>query len=149
MTILGIGVDVLHLPRLSRHLSDNRLARRILSPAELRDYLALPKEENGKRIRFLGVRCAPLLCSVDPCPVSQSTRRWAVKEAAYKAVYPALKPTWKEFRLRKVAGRPKPDLVYHPKDNLLSLKLGRIHTSVSHDQDYVFATVVVEQPAQI
>ncbi len=62
MTILGIGVDVLHLPRLSRHLSGNRLARRILSPAELRDYLALPKEDHGKRIHFLGVRCAPPLC---------------------------------------------------------------------------------------
>jgi phosphopantetheinyl transferase (holo-ACP synthase) len=62
MTILGIGVDVLHLPRLTHHLSDNRLARRILSPAELRDYLALPKEDHGKRIHFLGVRCAPLLC---------------------------------------------------------------------------------------
>lgn len=144
MTILGIGVDVLHLPRLIRHLSDNRLARRILSPAELRDYLALPKEDHGKRIHFLGVRCAPLLCR--PCPVSQSTRRWAVKEAVYKAVYPALTPTWKEFTLRKATGCPKPDLMYHPKENLLSLKVGRIHTSVSHDQDYVFATVVAEQP---
>lgn len=61
MTILGIGVDILHLPRLSRHLSDNRLATRILSPAELRDYLALPKEDHGKRIHFLGVRCASVL----------------------------------------------------------------------------------------
>jgi phosphopantetheinyl transferase (holo-ACP synthase) len=61
MTILGIGVDVLYLPRLVRHLSDNRLAKRILSPAELRDYLALPKEDHGKRIHFLGVRCAPFL----------------------------------------------------------------------------------------
>ena len=147
MTILGIGVDVLHLPRLTRHLSNDRLARRILSPAELRDYLALPIEDHGKRIHFLGVRCAPL--SVDSCPVSHSTRRWAVKEAVYKAVYPALKPTWKEFTLRKVTGSPKPDLVYHPKDTLLSLRLGRIHTSVSHDQDYVFASVVAEQPAQV
>jgi phosphopantetheinyl transferase (holo-ACP synthase) len=62
MTILGIGVDVLYLPRLARHLSDNRLAMRILSPAELRDYLALPEEDHGKRIHFLGVRCVPLLC---------------------------------------------------------------------------------------
>lgn len=84
--------------------------------------------------------------TVHPCPVSQSIRRWAVKEAVYKAVYPALKPTWKEFTLRKVTGYPKPDLVYHPKDNLLSFRLGQIHTSVSHDQDYVFATVVAEQP---
>ncbi|KAF8485041.1 4'-phosphopantetheinyl transferase [Russula ochroleuca] len=111
MTILGIGVDVLHLPRLIRHLSDNRLARRILT--------------------------------------FQSNCRWAVKEAVYKAVYPALRPTWQDFTLRKCTGSPKPDLVYHPKDNLLSLRLGRIHTSASHDRDYVFATVVVEQPASI
>jgi holo-[acyl-carrier protein] synthase len=148
MTILGIGVDILHLPRLFRHLSDNRLARRILSPAEFCDYLALPKEDDGKRMHFLGVRCAPLLCR-PVSSVSIDRRRWAVKEAVYKAVNPALKPTWKEFTLRKVTGSPKPDLVYHPKDDLLSLKLGRIHTSVSHDQDYVFATVIAEQPAQI
>jgi len=60
MAILGIGVDILHLPRLTRHLSDNRLAKRILSPAELREYLALPKEDHGRRIRFLGVRYASL-----------------------------------------------------------------------------------------
>jgi len=130
MAILGIGVDILHLPRLTRHLSDNRLAKRILSPAELCEYLALPKENHGRRIRFLGVR-------------------WAVKEAMYKAVYPTIKPTWKNFTLRKYAGSPKPDLVYHPKDDLLSIvRLGRIHTSTSHDGDYVFATVVVEQPTQ-
>ena len=75
-------------------------------------------------------------------------RRWAVKEAVYKAVYPSLKPAWQDFTLQKGARDPKPDLVYHPKDNVLSLRLGRIHTSASHDQDYVFATVIVEQPAQ-
>ena len=61
MTILGIGVDVLHLPRLTRHLCANRLARRILSPAELHDYLALPQEDHGRRIRFLGVRYVSFL----------------------------------------------------------------------------------------
>jgi holo-[acyl-carrier protein] synthase len=73
-------------------------------------------------------------------------RRWAVKEAVYKAVYPALKPTWQDFTLQRLAGSPKPDLVYHPKDSLLLLRLGRIHTSVSHDDGYAFATVIVEQP---
>ena len=60
MAILGIGVDVLHLPRLTRHLADHRLASRILSAQELREYLALPMEDHGRRIRFLGVRCVPL-----------------------------------------------------------------------------------------
>lgn len=127
MTILGIGVDVLRLPRLTRHLCDNRLARRILSPAELRDYLALPKEDRERRTRFLGVR-------------------WAVKEAVYKAVYPIVKPTWHDFTLQRPAESSKPDLVYHPTDSQLSLRLGRIHTSLSHDGDYTFATVIVELP---
>jgi len=128
MTILGIGVDVLHLSRLTRHLCDNRLARRILSPAELRDYLALPEENHERRIRFLGVR-------------------WTVKEAVYKAVYPTVNPTWHDFTLQRPAGSPKPDLMYHPRDSQLSLRLGRMHTSVSHDGDYTFATVIVELPA--
>jgi phosphopantetheinyl transferase (holo-ACP synthase) len=72
MTILGIGVDVLHLPRLTRHLSDNRLARRIFSPTELREYLALPLEDHERRIRFLGVRCV-LHSSVNSSPEFQST----------------------------------------------------------------------------
>ena len=72
MTILGIGVDVLHLPRLTRHLCDNRLARRILSPTELRDYLALPKENRERRLRFLGVRYACLLRRL-ACSLSQTS----------------------------------------------------------------------------
>jgi holo-[acyl-carrier protein] synthase len=123
------------------------LARRILSPAELCKYLALPKEDHRRRIRFLGVRCALL-----PRWLLSSgsiSRRWAVKEAVYKAVYPTVKPTWQDFTLRKCASSPKPDLVYHPKDDTLSPRLGRIHTSASHDEAYVFATVIVEQPPNV
>ena len=80
------------------------------------------------------------------CKLSNNSR-WAVKEAVYKAVYPIVKPTWHDFTLRRPAGNPKPDLAYHPKDSQLSLRLGRMHTSVSHDGDYTFATVIVELPA--
>jgi phosphopantetheinyl transferase (holo-ACP synthase) len=73
--------------------------------------------------------------------------RWAVKEAVYKAVYPIVKPTWHDFTLKRPVGSPKPDLVYHPKDSQLSRRLGRMHTSVSHDGEYTFATVIVETPA--
>jgi len=145
MTILGIGVDVLLLPRLTRHLSDNRLAKRILSPTELRDYLALPLQDHERRIRFLGVRYAFHL--LRPAWNVSNNSRWAVKEAVYKALYPVVRPTWHDFTLQKLAGSPKPDLVYHPKDSPLLLRLGRIHTSVSHDGDYTFATVIVELPA--
>ena len=73
--------------------------------------------------------------------------RWAIKEAVYKAVYPVVKPTWHDFTLQRPIGSPKPDLVYHPKDSQLLLRLGRMHTSVSHDGEYTFATVIVELPA--
>jgi hypothetical protein len=62
MTILGVGVDVLHLPRLTHHLANIRLAKRILSPVELCEYLALSKEDRESRVRFLGLRCAGFHC---------------------------------------------------------------------------------------
>jgi hypothetical protein len=84
---------------------------------------------------------------VDPRAAFPNNCRWAIKEAVYKAVYPVVKPTWHDFTLQRPAGSPKPDLVYHPKDSQLSLRLGRMHTSVSHDGEYTFATVIVELPA--
>ena len=67
--------------------------------------------------------------------------RWSVKEAAYKAVFPVLRPTWKDFTFHPVSndGMRKPLLEYHSKG-----VLGKVHASVSHDGDYVFTTVLVE-----
>ena len=86
---------------------------------------------------------------VDPPAAFSNNSRWAVKEAVYKAVYPIVKPTWHDFTLQRPPGSPKPDLLYHPKDSRFSLRLGRMHTSVSHDGDYTFATVIVELPTDI
>ncbi|KAI0269265.1 4'-phosphopantetheinyl transferase superfamily [Gloeopeniophorella convolvens] len=130
MGILGIGADVLHLPRLIRHLSNDRLAKRILSPVELHEYLSIPAQDPERRVRFLAVR-------------------WTVKEAVYKAVYPTLKPTWQDFTFKKPLGSNKPNLLYQPRDETFSLLLGRIHASVSHDGEYAFATVIVEEPFEI
>ncbi|KAF7301333.1 4'-phosphopantetheinyl transferase [Mycena indigotica] len=114
MSILGIGVDVLHLPRIFNLIKryPSRLHSRILSAQELLD---LPGNHES-RLRFIAVR-------------------WAVKEAAYKAFYPHLRPSWKDLTLRKDGPKPK-----------LELKewAGRIHVSVSHDGEYVFASVLVE-----
>ncbi|EED84726.1 predicted protein [Postia placenta Mad-698-R] len=106
MGILGIGVDVLHVPRileLIKRRTAARLAARIL-------------------IRF------------------------SVKEAAYKALYPVAKPAWKELTFhglqRGVDGR-KPTLEFHP--SMPSGQVGKLHASVSHDGEYVFTTVLVEE----
>ncbi|KAF8897475.1 4'-phosphopantetheinyl transferase superfamily [Infundibulicybe gibba] len=118
--MLGIGVDVVHIPRvvaLCGRRTATKLAARILSTHEHQQWSMLRQSDS---IRFLAVR-------------------WAVKEAAYKAVYPTARPTWKELTYNGLAGEgTKPSLVYETGD------VGRIHVSVSHDGDYVFASVLVE-----
>jgi holo-[acyl-carrier protein] synthase len=72
---------------------------------------------------------------------------WGVKEAAYKALYPAVSPTWKELTYRGLDGEEgsrKPTLTYHPLLPYESKKVGRMHVSVSHDGDYVLTSVLVE-----
>jgi holo-[acyl-carrier protein] synthase len=69
--------------------------------------------------------------------------RWAVKEAAYKALYPVVKPTWKELtylRLREA----KPTLEYCPMARDERSRVAKMHASVSHDGAYVFASVLAE-----
>ncbi|KAG0709562.1 4'-phosphopantetheinyl transferase [Suillus ampliporus] len=131
MTILGIGVDILHLPRLIGLLNrrgSEAFATRILSSQELRSLELLTEQHEGKSdstARFLGVR-------------------WAVKEAAYKALYP-IRPTWKEVTYTSFNGATgaKPTLVYRPVcDNVRPAD--KLHVSVSHDGDYVLAQVIAE-----
>ncbi|KAL7282161.1 hypothetical protein ACG7TL_003630 [Trametes sanguinea] len=127
MGILGIGVDILHMPRIARLMerrSPAKFAQRILSGKELSFWHAIPLAEEARRTRYLAVR-------------------WAIKEAAYKAVYPMARPTWKDFTFHSLSsdGLRKPTLEYHinSQDTPWSF-----HASVSHDGDYIFATVLVE-----
>ncbi|KAF7313747.1 4'-phosphopantetheinyl transferase [Mycena chlorophos] len=117
MTILGHGVDVVFVPRIAALLKrfPQRLPAKILSPEETTD------EHRPEDPQFIAVR-------------------WAVKEAAYKAVYPYHRPTWKDFSYRSLRENRKPELRFHPS----SSRVGNIHVSVSHDGDYVFASVIVE-----
>ncbi|KIY49025.1 4'-phosphopantetheinyl transferase, partial [Fistulina hepatica ATCC 64428] len=123
--IIGIGVDVLHVPRLAavyyRHF--HRFPSRILSKHELSVF------ERLQRLRFLGVR-------------------WAVKEAAYKALYPMFHATWKDLTYSSLQiGRMKPALSFVPRKNISVSKLGGLflHVSVSHDGAYVSANVIAEE----
>ncbi|KAI9001255.1 4'-phosphopantetheinyl transferase [Trametes punicea] len=127
MVILGIGADILHAPRILRLIERRgpiNLASRILSEEELCAWQAIPPAHEARRVRFLAVR-------------------WAVKEAAYKAVYPLARPTWKDFTFHSLSddGIRKPTLEISAKDHEASWTF---HTSISHDGDYVFATVLVE-----
>jgi holo-[acyl-carrier protein] synthase len=73
------------------------------------------------------------------------THSWAVKEAAYKALYPAVKPTWKELCYRSLnEAREKPSLVYQSRISQPDSDIIKLHASVSHDGDYTTAFVVTE-----
>ncbi|GBE79239.1 Putative holo-[acyl-carrier-protein] [Sparassis crispa] len=131
MGILGIGVDILHVPRLVSLIerrTDKRVAARILSNQEFAVWETLPSSDHVRRTRFLAVR-------------------WCIKEAAYKAIYPLARPTWKDLTFHGLqAGKndTKPTLEYRFTSS--SPALGKIHVSVSHDGDYVFTAVLVEDP---
>ncbi|KAK7061665.1 4'-phosphopantetheinyl transferase [Favolaschia claudopus] len=126
MSILGIGVDVVHVPRIVALLRryPQKLPSRILSPYEASESHLL----------------------VDPQFIAV---RWAVKEAAYKALYPYHKPTWKQLSYHGFQNGRKPALVYTPQapSDENTKNWGPIHVSVSHDGDYVFASVLVEAAA--
>lgn len=60
--ILGIGVDIVHLPRIAaviKRQSSEKLARRILSSSELQQWIQLRDSDIQQQVRFLGVRCVP------------------------------------------------------------------------------------------
>jgi holo-[acyl-carrier protein] synthase len=140
MGIIGVGIDIVHIPRIAVLVARGtpmKLATRILSPSELREWETF----------------SPRIPSV-PVPVTRKglnaitaekwfkflTVRWAIKEAAYKALFPLYKTTWKDLTVSKVpAGGGKPSLTF---DKSVKVKL---HVSVSHDGEYTVANVLAEE----
>ncbi|KAG8685713.1 hypothetical protein FRC08_012951 [Ceratobasidium sp. 394] len=120
--ILGIGVDICHIPRVARLVQKPRFAARILSPTEAHCFANL--DDDARRAQFLAVR-------------------WAVKESAYKALYPHYRLQWKQVNFLPPSDHNKPILSFNdPAGAYDRLKL---HASVSHDGEYIFATVLAEQ----
>lgn len=128
--ILGVGVDVIHRPRLDELLARAKgrargggdhlahFSRRILCPAE--------QEE---------------LSQLSSPPQPWLAVRWAAKEAAYKALYPGLRLRWSDLRVAKDDG-VKPALRFSSESAVPLEERPQLHLSVSHDGDYVIAFVV-------
>ncbi|KAF3926174.1 hypothetical protein ABW21_db0204737 [Orbilia brochopaga] len=139
----GIGVDILHVPRIVSLLSrrpaqSSRFARRILTPLELAEFEQLPPAPTTSTTE---VSVAPLS--------NPQTRylasRWAAKEASYKASATLISTTreqwmsWKNFEITRGA-RGEPQLTIRDGDGM---KLGRGLISISHDGEYVVAMAMV------
>lgn len=130
-----IGIDILHVPRivaLVRRRGAFNLASRILSPVELDFFRALANPFHKQDNRCMG--------AVDVMVAARFLGvRWAVKEAAYKALYP-LRPTWKDLTYKSFdkKTRSKPQLVCQTAVGTL------LDVSVSHDGEYIVASVLAE-----
>lgn len=150
--IIGIGVDIASLKRFGKQSQAlNRFAKRILTRKELesQEWTALRarNEENEKdglkEMRgFLALRCVPVLLGVKGKSQSKSARRWAAKEAAYKALFPTFKPLHKDLSVLKASG--KPFIALEDRFYTRETGLPRMHLSVSHDGDFLVASVVAE-----
>lgn len=133
--ILGVGVDVVQLSRFSgvvRRRGADALARRILGRDELQQLAKL----DGKLESVVSG-------SPGTAPVTRVERwlatRWAIKEAAFKAVFPRIRPRAREVAIRKVDGKPFATILQQGGAAAI-----RLHSSVSHDGDYILATVIAE-----
>ncbi|KAI7870234.1 4'-phosphopantetheinyl transferase superfamily [Spinellus fusiger] len=128
--ILGIGVDLLRLPRMSLLIAKRGregLARRILSEEEYSVFKekfptvpSLDQVQQERQLMFLA-------------------KRWCIKEAAYKALFPICKLQWKQVTVSKIQGKP----VLHI-ENGKAYGVKSSHVSLSHDGDYVIAQVLLE-----
>ncbi|KAF9357630.1 hypothetical protein BGX34_009287 [Mortierella sp. NVP85] len=129
MTILGIGVDILHLPRMRQVLARHpeRLITRILTKSEQQEFHAI-REKAGQT-------------NDDDAPIRYLGARWALKEASYKAMYPHHKLTWQDVTVVKQGG--KPCLSIPEKERF---GIGNTHASVSHDGEYLIGQVLFESP---
>ena len=70
--MLGVGVDITHIPRITRLIQrwESRFLQRAFAPSEIARYRSLADAVSG------------------PCPMAYVASRWAAKEALHKAVYP-------------------------------------------------------------
>ncbi|GAA6014615.1 hypothetical protein JCM11491_000171 [Sporobolomyces phaffii] len=130
--LLGIGTDLMHLARLRALLArraPQHLAARILSAPELVEWTDPHAERDTKAVeRYLSLR-------------------WTAKEAAYKALYPRYKPTWKDLVVTKRDKKPRLDFspaFVAKQSHDAGLDKVKMHLSVSHDGDFMVAHVVVE-----
>ncbi|KAI9209316.1 4'-phosphopantetheinyl transferase superfamily [Polychytrium aggregatum] len=142
--IIGVGVDLLHLPRFAALLnrkSPERLAKYILSSSEHQAFAATYQEET--RTALLGVQ----FCDLQLIPPEQRSifyflaTRWTAKEAAYKALSPRYRLAWHEVTIAKDGRRPCLLLDAQCK---LAANVSAAHLSISHDGDYAVAVVTFE-----
>lgn len=125
MAILGLGTDIVEMARIEAVVerSGDRLARRVLSPAEWEVY-----QQHQQPVRFLA-------------------KRFAVKEAAAKAFGTGIRNglAFNQFEVFN-DGLGKPNIRLHERAAELAQEMGvkSIHVSLADERRYACATVIIE-----
>ena len=86
MTILGIGVDLVHIPRIASLLgrrNPERFAAKILSTQEYNQWVSLGASEPFARLRFLAVRYCRSVNSIYRGCLSMHTRLDGMSKKRY------------------------------------------------------------------
>ena len=125
MAILGLGTDIVEISRIEAVVerSGEKLAQRILSPAEWQHY-----QQHQQPIRFLA-------------------KRFAVKEAAAKAFGTGIRNglAFNQFEVVNDS-LGKPMLRLHQRAAELAAELGvkSLHVTLADERRYACATVIIE-----
>lgn len=124
MTIKGVGVDLVMIPRMRKVVErwQDRFLRRVFTDAEI------------------------AYCQKRRDPVPHLAARFAAKEAALKALGIGLRlgVSWRELEVRRERGEA-PVLVLSGKSRRIGEALGgrRLLLSLTHDGDYALAQCVL------
>ncbi len=122
--VVGIGTDIVKIDRIGKSLDrlGERFAQRILTSSELEEYRAAKK------------------------PVAFLARRFAVKEAAAKALGTGIGEgvSWQHFCIEHdPLGAPVLRLSGRAEEVALQKQAAQYHVSLSDEHDYVVAFVVL------
>lgn len=125
MAIIGLGTDLVEIRRIEQIIErlEERLAKRILSSQEWQEY-----QNHSQSVRFLA-------------------KRFAVKEATTKALGTGIRNglALNQFELfNNKLGKPGLNLLGQAKILANSLGVKRVHVSLSDEQKYTCATVIME-----
>lgn len=125
MAIIGLGTDLVEIVRIEQIIErlEDRLAKRILSAHEWRQY-----QSHSQPVRYLA-------------------KRFAVKEAAAKALGTGIRNglALNQFEVfNNELGKPGLNLLGQAKILADSLGVQHIHVSLSDEQNYACATVIME-----
>ena len=142
MGIIGVGIDIVHVPRivsLVARRTPAKFAARILSQNEFSEWETLLSPPTTSTSTVTARNPNTSIVTETPEWVRFLTVRWAVKEAAYKALFPNYEPTWKDLSVSKEpSDGGKPRVRFRKFENV------RLHVSVSHDGEYAVANVLAE-----